>query len=178
MKDIALFGGSFDPPHIGHKAIVDVALRDLDIDKLIIEPAFLNPFKSKSFAPADMRLRWLLKLFKNYQNVSVDDFEIKQNKKVPTIETVLHLLKTYDKIYLIIGADNLSSLHKWYRFDKLKKLVTFVVASRDDIKIPPEYISLDVDAPISSTALRAQIQQQFLPREIAQEIKKFYKEYN
>lgn len=178
MKDVALFGGSFDPPHIGHTAIVDAALKQLDIQSIIIEPAFLNPFKSKSFIPADTRLKWLRKLFENNQKVIVDDFEIRQNKKVPTIKTVMHLINKYDKIYLIIGADNLADLHKWHEFDKLKRLVTFVVASRDDIKIPPKYTAIHVNEPVSSTALRAELQERFLPKEIKQEIENFYKEHS
>jgi len=177
MGNIALFGGSFDPPHIGHIAVVDAALRELDIDKVIVEPAFLNPFKTQNFAPADIRLKWLKQIFCSYKRVSVDDFEVKQGKKVPTIKTVRHHIK-YNKIYLIIGADNLESLHKWYKFDELKKLVTFVIASRDAIDIPKKYIALHVNAPVSSTALRAKIQKQFLPQEIAQEVEKFYKEHN
>ncbi|HHE07967.1 MAG TPA: ribosome silencing factor RsfS, partial [Chlorobaculum parvum] len=44
---VAIFGGSFDPPHMGHQGIVQRAVEVLDIDKLIVLPAFLNPFKRR-----------------------------------------------------------------------------------------------------------------------------------
>ncbi|NPA59805.1 MAG: adenylyltransferase/cytidyltransferase family protein, partial [Epsilonproteobacteria bacterium] len=59
METIALFGGSFDPLHIGHEAIVEALLCKKEIDKVIIMPTFLNPFKTKSFTSAQMRLESL-----------------------------------------------------------------------------------------------------------------------
>jgi len=61
--NIALFGGSFDPPHIGHKMIVKQALSQLDIDQLIVMPTFLNPFKSKSHFSSKQRLLLAKELF-------------------------------------------------------------------------------------------------------------------
>jgi nicotinate-nucleotide adenylyltransferase len=62
MDSIALFGGSFDPPHIGHEAIVKALMKLDEIDKIIIMPTYLNPFKTEFFAPADLRVKWLKKL--------------------------------------------------------------------------------------------------------------------
>ena len=56
---IALFGGSFDPPHFGHDAIVKKALQSLDIDKLIIIPTFISPFKSSFKADEKKRFEWV-----------------------------------------------------------------------------------------------------------------------
>ncbi len=154
MESVALFGGSFDPPHTGHKAVVEAVLNLKDIDKVVVMPTYLNPFKSKSYLSVQERFELTKEMFKEFENVEVSNFEIKQGQKTPSIITVKHLLKTYEKIYLVIGADNLESLHKWQDYDELKKLVTFVVASRDNIKIPKKYITLDVDEPISSTQIR------------------------
>jgi nicotinate-nucleotide adenylyltransferase len=154
MKTIALFGGSFDPLHDGHKAIVKALLKMDEINKVVIMPTFLNPFKSKSHTPATLRLKALDEYFKKFKNVEVSDFEVLQKKKVPTIESVKYLLKKYKKIYLVIGADNLATLDRWQNYDELKKLVTFIVASRDSINIPKEYITLDINVDISSTQLR------------------------
>lgn len=154
MESIALFGGSFDPPHTGHKAIVEAAQNLKEIDKVVIMPAFLNPFKSKSHSTPQQRLAMVKEMFKDNDNVEVSDFEVNQKQKVPSIITVKYLLKKYDKIYLIIGADNLESLHKWQNYEELKTLVTFIVASRDNIRIPEKYITLNVDVPVSSTQIR------------------------
>lgn len=178
MDTVALFGGSFDPPHIGHEAIVR-ALEALDvIDKIIIMPTFLNPFKSKSYAPASLRLKWLREAFGEYAKVEISEFEVNQQKKVPTIESVLYLLGSYKKVFVVIGADNIASLHKWYRYNELKELVTFIVAPRDNIEIPSEFLRLDVREDTSSTLLRENIDLDKLPKKCADEIYKYYKEIN
>jgi len=154
METIALFGGSFDPPHIGHKAIVQALVNMKEIDKVIVVPTFLNPFKSHSHASPELRLSWIKEVFCGYDKVEISDYEVRQNKSVPSILSVKHFLKKYKNIYLVIGADNLASLHKWERYSELKELVTFIVASRNGIKIPKEYITLKIDESISSTQLR------------------------
>lgn len=135
MKNIALYGGSFDPPHIGHEAVVK-ALLDLNyIDKIIIMPTFLNPFKDGSTASSLLRLGWLKEIYSNFKRVSVSSYEVDKNKKVPTIESVEYLLKSYEKVYVVIGADNLEKLQNWNRFTELEKLVTFIVAQRNGVEI-------------------------------------------
>lgn len=175
-ETIALYGGSFDPPHIGHEAIVRALLKFKEIEKVVIMPTFLNPFKSKSHAPSNLRLKWLRKIFSSYKNVYIDNFEVNQNKKVSTIVSVQYLLKKYKKIYLVVGADNLASLHKWDRYIELKDLVTFIIAPRDDIKIPDEFLKLDKIINVSSTQMREHIDISKLSTECAKEISKFYKE--
>ena len=141
-------------------------------------PTFLNPFKSSYFAPAHLRLKWLKEAFGAFEKVAVSSYEVSQNQKVPTIETVNHLLKSYEKIYLVIGADNLKSLKKWFCFDELKDKVTFMVASREKIEIPKEFIRLRVNENISSTTLRNKIDKNYLPKINAEEITQYYKEKN
>jgi len=174
METIALFGGSFDPPHIAHEALVKALLEIEGIDKVVVMPTYLNPFKSHFFAPSELRLKWLKKIFSDSNKVEVSDFEVRQNKKVPSIESVKHLLKSYKKIYLVIGADNLSSLSKWTSFDELNSLVTFIVASRDSVDIPESYLRLNIDIDVSSTMLREDLDITKLPSKCADEIIKFY----
>ncbi|MEA1955239.1 MAG: nicotinate (nicotinamide) nucleotide adenylyltransferase [Campylobacterota bacterium] len=177
-QTIALFGGSFDPPHIGHENIVKALLSLNYIDKVVIMPTFLNPFKSNSHASANLRLKWLKTIFKEYKNVQIDDFEVKQNKKVPTIESVEYLLTKYSNIYLTIGADNLMSLKKWYKYDKLQKKVSFIVAHRNNIKIPESFLKLEIKDDISSTQLRKNIDILKLPKSYSNEIYNYYKGTN
>jgi nicotinate-nucleotide adenylyltransferase len=172
--NIALFGGSFDPPHTGHIAVVEQALKQLPVDRLIVMPAYLNPFKSQSHAPAAKRLAWLRAIFDGVEKVEVSDFEIAKGRPVPTIETVRHFIGKAAALYVIIGADNLASLRKWKEFEALDAMVTWVVATRGDIAVPPEYIRLDVDRPVSSTRLREKIEHKKLPESVAEEIADFY----
>jgi len=175
METIALYGGSFDPPHIGHKAIIE-ALEKLDyINKIIIMPTFLNPFKSKSHAPSELRFKWLKEIFKDFKNVKIDRYEVEQNRQVPTIESVRYLLKTYKSVYLVIGADNLHSLKEWNNYEELKNLVTFIVATRDKIMVDKKFIQLKVDEEVSSSTLRDNINISMLPEVCAVEIEQYYK---
>ena len=173
---IAIYGGSFDPPHIAHEEIIKKSLQKLDIDTLFVVPTFLNPFKSHVFAPSQIRAKWVEKLLLSYPKAQLLDFETQQNRPVASIQTVQYLQKTYDleKIYLIIGADNVTNLHKWDSYETLKELVTFVVATRDDITIPKELQKLQINVTIISTELRQGIKEEFLPIMIADEIKAYY----
>jgi len=178
MRKIALYGGSFDPPHIGHEAVIK-ALKKLDyIDEIIIMPTFLNPFKENFFAPSTLRLEWLKEIFSSQTNILISSYESDLGKKVPSITSVKHLLTKYEKVYLVIGADNLLHLNSWYKFDELKELVTFIVASRDNIEIPLNFIKLDVDEVISSSSLRKNMDIKKLPKSIGHKILQYYKEKN
>lgn len=175
---IAIFGGSFDPPHLGHEAIIDEALKELDIDKLIVVPTYLNPFKNKSFLDADKRFLLLKKIFMDNKKVEISNFEIQQNRSVYTIETVKHFIKKYNasKIYLIIGKDNFDNFHLWKDYKELLKLVNIVVATRsgylnenyDNIK------TLNVNINISSTSLRNELNLNYIPKKIKEDVKKIW----
>ena len=177
-QTIALFGGSFDPPHIGHEAIVKALLELKYIDKIVIMPTFLNPLKKFSHAPSQLRLKWLKEIFSSFDDVIVSDFEMKQNRKTFTIESVEYLLESYQTIYLVIGADNLSTLNKWHKYGVLQNRVIFIVAHRDKIDIPDTFIDLKIDNNISSSLLRKSMNKTKLPQKCAQEIAQYYKEKN
>jgi len=171
---IAIFGGSFDPVHLGHIEVVKKALKNLDIDKIIVIPNYLNPLKNFFSAPPNLRLKWLKKVFKNYKNVEVSDFEIKKNRPVYSIETITF----FKPKYFIIGSDNLKTLDKWKEIDKIKNMVEFVVAKRGEIDkelLKKHNIKkiIDLDVPISSTDIR-NCNFKYLPKEIEKEIKEFY----
>ncbi|MCF6339337.1 MAG: nicotinate (nicotinamide) nucleotide adenylyltransferase [Sulfurimonas sp.] len=176
LQTIAFFGGSFDPPHIGHEAIVRALIELKDIDKVIIMPTYLNPLKLKFYAPSILRLQWLKDIFNDYKNVVISDYEVNQEKPIPTINTVEHLLKSYKKIYLVIGADNLASLHNWHNYSKLKELVTFIIATRDNIEIAQKFSKININENISSTLLRDNIDLTKLSKKCTNEIYNFYKE--
>ncbi|MDP3466500.1 MAG: nicotinate (nicotinamide) nucleotide adenylyltransferase [Sulfuricurvum sp.] len=175
---LALYGGSFDPPHAGHVRVALQALKSLDCDQLIIVPAFRNPFKASIVADGAARLRWLKKIFEPYTTIIISDFEIRLNRSVTTIETVKHYAPLCEKLYLIIGADNLEALHAWHDYEKLKEMVTFVVATRNNVAIPKEMIALKVDEPVSSTDFRNSFSSLGLSKEIENDITTYYKEHH
>ncbi len=170
----AIFGGSFDPPHLGHVEIAKKAFEKLDIDKLIIMPNYLNPLKHSFSAPPEIRLKWLNKVFKNFKSVEVSDYEISKNRPVYSIETIKH----FKPDYFIIGSDNLKTLDKWHKINEILKKTEFIVAKRGSVD--KNFLSkynikkvLDVDIPISSTEIR-NCRFEYLPKNIEKEIKEFY----
>ena len=173
---IALFGGSFDPPHLGHASVVENALKSLDIDKLIIMPTFINPFKSGFFADEKRRFAWAQRVWGDLERVEICDFEIRQNRPVPSIESVLYLQKLYNpsKFYLIIGADHLQSLEKWHEFDRLNTLVEFIIAKRSKIAVPPNFKQLNTQIDISSSLIRANLSVSDICPQIADEARRYY----
>lgn len=96
-----------------------------------------------------------------FANVKISDFECSKKEVSYTIDTVVHFasLLNPSKIYLIIGADNVSTLNKWHRFDELNKIVEFVVAARAGFIHDCPYKILDVHIDISSTQIRQKVQQ-------------------
>lgn len=172
---IAIFGGSFDPPHAGHIAVVRSALRQLPVEKVYVVPAFVNPFKTGTHAPAGLRLKWLNTIFKDEEGVVVSDYEIAQGRPVPTIETVRHFRKEDLAIYLLIGADNLDTLSQWHRFKELDAMVTWVVATRKGHHAGGMLRQLDVDIDVSSSELRARQKIHLIPESVRREIEHYYK---
>jgi len=173
---IAIFGGSFDPPHTGHEEIVKEVLNSLHVDKLFIVPTHLNPFKKEFFAPSKLRLKWLKTIFTK-KEIEILDYEIRQKRSVPTIETIEYLKSIYKlkKIYLIIGADNFANITKWHRYEELSKQVEFIVASRDKRNIPKNLIKLPINANISSSKLRSNMNTSFIPHKIREEVEEYYR---
>ena len=174
---IAVFGGSFDPPHIGHEAIVKEACNSLDIDKLFVVPAFLNPFKNSSLLHANDRLNLIKKLFGAIKKVKICGYEVNQNRAVSTIETIEYLIQEYNpsKIYLIVGADNFKSIHTWNHYERLKNLVEFVVASRDCTQQHFEEVKhLDIQVKISSTTLRHSLNIEYIPKTIQKDVNEIW----
>ena len=172
---IAIFGGSFDPPHKGHQLIVEKAIENLQIDKLFVVPAYLNPFKTSTLADAPTRLSWCHTLFDSIDRVKVDDYEIKEGKSTVTSQSVKHFNQAYDVKYLIIGSDNLSTLTKWHAFEWLNETVTWVIATRDNHHLDTDELNkwelLPIEAPMSSTQIREEKDLQFIDTKIRTSVK-------
>lgn len=176
---IAIFGGSFDPPHKGHQLIVEKAVETLNIDKLLVVPAYLNPFKTSSLADASTRLSWCHILFDPIEGVEVDDYEIKEGKSTVTSQSVKHFNQSYNVKYLIVGSDNLSTLTKWHEFEWLNDTVTWVIATRGDHHLNTDPLKkwelLPIEAPISSTQIREEKDLQFIDTKIKESVKHILK---
>ena len=173
--NIAIYGGSFDPVHIGHEKIINELSRIAYIDKLIVVPTYLNPFKKQYLLHPTVRYDILRQMYDVNPDVLISDFEIKRNETTPSIITVEHYKKLYQpkKIFLIIGSDNLKSLHLWDNFEKLNELVEFIVVNRDGYEVKNDIIQfkiINMNINISSSSLRDKLDIKYIPKKIQKKV--------
>ena len=144
-QKIGVFGGTFNPPHIGHILVAETALRELKLDKLIIVPAGTPPHKELPNSTPSSQTRFELTslAFKHVPNIIISDIEILKQEASYAIDTVNSI---YDEnpnvsIYLIMGTDMYLTLDTWKEAEKLLSLVVPVVFARytDDYKSINDY---------------------------------------
>lgn len=133
MERIGLFGGSFDPVHLGHLLVARAAFEELQLSRLFFIPVAQSPFKPDSRpAPASARLRMLRLALAGQSEYEVDDQEIKRGGLSFTIDTVRDYAARYPtaEIFYLIGADHIAQLPKWREAGELARLLEFVVIPR------------------------------------------------
>ena len=134
-KKIGILGGSFDPAHIGHLKISIKAKKKFKINKIIWAVTKSNPFKSKSYFSLKKRINFAKKIVKKHNFISVKFYEdkIKSNK---TIDLLNYLKKKNNRteIFLLIGADNLISFHKWHKWKVISSKCNILVFDRTNYK--------------------------------------------
>lgn len=137
---IGIYGGSFNPVHLGHVGIARRAIADLGLDRLIVVPAQQSPFKKEVSMPWD-RVALVQAAFRDLEKTVVDLREIKRGGVSYAIDTVRQIAAENPgaKIYFIIGEDSVEGLPRWKNIDELRSLCTFKSYSR---------------TPESSTAIR------------------------
>ena len=114
---ILLFGGSFDPIHIGHIEAAKKAIEKLNIDKVIFIPTNQTPLKSNNLVASNKdRYNMILRSIKDNKKLDVSDYEIKKYDVSYTYNTVKHFKQIYkgDDLYFLIGTDRVKDLEKWY----------------------------------------------------------------
>lgn len=149
--NIGLYGGSFDPVHLGHLLVAQAAREELELDRVFFIPAAHSPFKPQSHAsPATDRLRLLRLALCGYTWADIDDQEIRRGGVSYSIDTVRDYHQRYPKatLFYLIGADNVASLPKWREAGELVKLTEFVVIPR------PGQQPMDLPAPFRGKTLR------------------------
>ncbi len=130
---IGIFGGSFDPIHIGHLWIAESAIEHLDLHKMIWIPAATSPLKLHgATASSDDRLEMVRLAISGDEKHEVDDREIKRGDVSYTVDTFGELKAEYadDELFLIIGGDSLATIEKWERPQELLQLASLSVVRR------------------------------------------------
>ncbi len=166
--DTLLFGGSFDPVHIGHLYIIRKAFELTGASRIIVMPASLSNFKQgHSPAPAADRLAMLRLALEDFEvpggcQVVISDWELSRGGVSYSYDTVVHVRSSWavnGRLGFLIGDDLLPGLPGWWRWDELRRLVTFVCFTRGGVATVPDgadVLLYEVEAcEASSSAVRA-----------------------
>ena len=168
---VGMLGGAFDPPHKGHMALADAAIRSLALDLLHVVPTGEAWHKTRSLTAAHHRLAMAELAFGALPGVVVDPVETRRSGPSYTIDTLTALREQYPSaaLFLVLGADQAKAFTQWHRCDDILSFATICVAGRVDStgvtgKILAEFLCgadwLKIDMPLqeaSSTQIRSKI---------------------
>lgn len=130
---IAIFGGSFNPVHMGHYKIVRYLEKHYDFQKIYVVPAYQNPLKKEPPAlPESVRWEMLEKTFNDIETVELSNIELVQKGISYSYQTLLYFKKQFpnSQCYLILGEDSYSCFHLWTKADTILKNAQLLVFPR------------------------------------------------
>lgn len=137
---VGIFGGSFNPPHMGHIACLSTVQKKAGLDKIVVVPTFQSPLKTQVEGPTpEQRLEMVKLALQGFgTQFHVDDQEIKRGGTSFTIDTVKEYRKKVeaDDLYLIVGADHLELFNSWKDYKELLKEVNVIFTTRPGFDIP------------------------------------------
>ena len=136
MARIGIYGGTFNPPHIGHIAAAKYAAKRLKLEKLLVIPSFISPHKtlpSGSPSPAQ-RMQMLQIALQGAQNIEVSDLELRRENTSYTYETVAQVRRLYpnEDLLLFMGTDMFLSFDSWKNPEEILKNAALAVFYRGD----------------------------------------------
>jgi nicotinate-nucleotide adenylyltransferase len=154
---VALFGGSFNPPHLGHQLVALSILETRPVDELWMIPCFRHPF-DKALAPFPDRFAMCERAGAGLgPRVKITDVEARLGGESRTLLTVQALRREHPGVdfQVVIGADLQDEVASWYGADELRRLVSFLVVGRSGYPTPG-----GVEMPaVSSTEVRRRLAQ-------------------
>ena len=128
---IGLFGGAFNPPHVEHQKVIDVAKSTLNLDEVIVFPSYYPPHKRTSDStPFGLRVKMCQIAFENEQISTIEQQDDYINYAVENVKKFKEIYP-HDTLYYIIGGDSMADLFTWYKPEELLKMVQLVVYPRD-----------------------------------------------
>jgi nicotinate-nucleotide adenylyltransferase len=129
--NIGLFGGTFDPIHIGHLIIAETCLQKYNLNQIIFIPSGIPPHKKNmKISPSKDRYKMACMAIKDNSKFVISPIEMHKTKY--SYQTISHFKKEFpnDNLFFIIGSDSLLNLHKWKKGLKLLDLCKFIVVPR------------------------------------------------
>ena len=133
---LAVLGGSFNPPHIGHFALADAVHSEMGFDTVLLVPTFISPLKiNENFATAEDRLEMLSLACEGSPFLSVCDCELRRGGVSYTVDTLRFVVEKYgddlaEKPALVLGFDWAASFCKWRQTEEIIALADIILARR------------------------------------------------
>jgi nicotinate-nucleotide adenylyltransferase len=168
QQRIGVFGGAFDPPHLAHVALAQLAIEQLALAKLHIVPTGHAWHKTRHLSAAADRLAMAKLAFAPIPQVVVDDRELHRAGPTYTIDTLQAIQAVYPaaELYLFMGADQFAAFSTWHRWQEVAKSAIICIAARARIYCAKDHFDalnypdtrviqlLLPDMPISATRIR------------------------
>ncbi|MDR1158557.1 MAG: nicotinate (nicotinamide) nucleotide adenylyltransferase [Oscillospiraceae bacterium] len=130
--DVGLFGGTFDPPHVGHVRLLEAAVPALAPARILVMPTGRPPHKDRTQASPEDRLAMARLAFASLPGVAVSDWELSRPEVSYTADTLRHLraASPSGRLWLIVGADMFLMLPTWRRPEEIFALARIAVLVR------------------------------------------------
>jgi len=160
---LGVFGGTFDPPHIGHLIVAQDAWSALGLDQVLFIPAAEPPHKlDRTITPAPLRLAMLRAAIGTDERFAISDLELRRGGPSYTVDTLRELgsLHRDAELFLLIGADQLREFESWREPEEIRKLATVVGFARggDDLDAGGAARSIQVTrVDVSATEIRRRV---------------------
>ena len=136
---IGIFGGRFDPIHLGHLLLAESTLRECELDRIVFVPTGISPHKmNDNSASGEDRIEMTNIAISGYEEYSASRFEIDSKEISYTVNTLKHFKETTldSELYLILGADMFNNLPQWHQTAEICRLATPIVACRAGFSAP------------------------------------------
>ncbi len=155
---VAVYGGSFDPPHLAHTLVCAYVLSAFPVDRLLIVPAALHPF-DKPLSPFEDRLQMCRLALRHLRNLEISDIERELPGPSLTLRTLEQLQQRHPDaaLRLVIGSDLVPETPSWHRFERIRKLAPPIVVPRAGYPAPDAALPALPD--ISSTEIRRRLRE-------------------
>jgi len=163
---IAVYGGSFDPPHVAHRLVAAHVVAAHGVDRLLVVPSGQHPF-DKPLSPFEHRLRMCELAMADLDRVQVSPIERELAGPSLTLHTLEELARRHPgtRLRLVIGSDLLGETPGWHEFDKIKALAPPIVVARPGHPLPDQAGHDQAALPdVSSSVIRERLRKQ-LPTE-------------
>ncbi|MBT5136105.1 MAG: nicotinate (nicotinamide) nucleotide adenylyltransferase [Phycisphaerae bacterium] len=179
MCNVLIYGGSFDPPHLGHVRVPKEAMDFLSFDKVVFVPAFQSPLKDRIPTASSHRIAMLNLAVQGLEWAEISEMEIEREGTSFTIDSIEALLGTYNSIRLLIGADQWEQFERWHRWEDITRLAKPAIMPRVGYNSPVEHTLPIAPLTCASTEIRECIASRNDPNAFLHpEVAKYIAEHN